>query len=77
VLFPNLFSKMNYTDPNWVISHLNPWTGLRPATPSNVPYVGRSSKLVNLWLNTGHGTLGWTMGMGTAEMLVKMLGPAN
>jgi D-amino-acid dehydrogenase len=37
------------------------WTGLRPATPSNVPYIGRS-KLGNLWLNTGHGTLGWTMG---------------
>ncbi len=74
VLFPDLFSKMNYADPNWVTSHLNPWTGLRPATPSNVPYVGRSSRLANLWLNTGHGTLGWTMGMGTAESVVKMLG---
>ena len=72
-LFPNLFSKMNYRDPNWVMRHLNAWTGLRPATPSNVPYVGRSTKLNNLWLNTGHGTLGWTMGMGTAEMLTKML----
>ena len=40
------------------------WTGLRPATPSNVPYIGRS-KLGNLWLNTGHGTLGWTHGAGS------------
>ncbi len=76
-LFPDLFSKMNYHDPNWVMSHLNAWTGLRPATPSNVPYVGRAggraAKLRNFWLNTGHGTLGWTMGMGTAEMLAKMI----
>jgi D-amino-acid dehydrogenase len=72
-LFPDLFSRMNYRDSNWVMSHLNPWTGLRPATPSNVPYVGRAPKFRNLWLNTGHGTLGWTMGMGTAEMLAEKL----
>ena len=35
------------------------WTGLRPATPSNVPYIGKSH-FANLYLNTGHGTLGWT-----------------
>ena len=67
---------MNYLDPNWVSRHLNAWTGLRPATPSNVPYVGRSARLRNLWLNTGHGTLGWTMGMGTAEILTDMLDSA-
>jgi D-amino-acid dehydrogenase len=54
------------------------WTGLRPATPSNVPYVGRT-KYRNLWLNTGHGTLGWTMGAGSgsrvAEMIVAGQGP--
>ncbi|HYA42353.1 MAG TPA: D-amino acid dehydrogenase [Syntrophobacteraceae bacterium] len=72
-LFPKVFSKMSYGNPNWVMRHLNAWTGLRPATPSNVPYVGRSAQVRNLWLNTGHGTLGWTMGMGTAEMLAKML----
>jgi len=72
-LFPNLFSKMNYRDPDWVMRRLNAWTGLRPATPSNIPYVGRSAKFRNLWLNTGHGTLGWTMGMGTAEKLSKMI----
>src|SRR5256885_10508150 len=35
------------------------WSGLRPATPSNVPLIGRSP-IANLFLNTGHGTLGWT-----------------
>ena len=39
------------------------WTGLRPATPSNVPFIGRS-RYDYLWLNTGHGTLGWTMACG-------------
>ena len=40
------------------------WTGLRPATPSNVPLVG-ATRIPNLWLNTGHGTLGWTMACGS------------
>ena len=48
------------------------WTGLRPATPSNVPYIGRSDYR-NLWLNTGHGTLGWTMGCGSGRILSEQI----
>lgn len=48
------------------------WSGLRPATPSNLPYVGRT-RVKNLWLNTGHGTLGWTMGPGTGFELARMI----
>lgn len=48
------------------------WCGLRPATPSNVPYLGRS-RLPNLWLNTGHGTLGWTMACGSAAVLSDLI----
>jgi D-amino-acid dehydrogenase len=48
------------------------WSGLRPATPSNLPYVGRT-RLRNLWLNTGHGTLGWTMGAGTGHRIAEMI----
>jgi len=48
------------------------WTGLRPATPGNVPYIGRS-KFKNLWLNTGHGTLGWTMGCGSGRLLAEKM----
>jgi D-amino-acid dehydrogenase len=48
------------------------WTGLRPATPSNLPYVGRS-RYRNLWLNTGHGTLGWTLGAGSGSRVADML----
>lgn len=48
------------------------WCGLRPATPSNVPLIG-PSHLKNLWLNTGHGTLGWTMACGSAAALTDLM----
>ncbi|MEW6672117.1 MAG: D-amino acid dehydrogenase [Thermodesulfobacteriota bacterium] len=48
------------------------WTGLRPATPSNVPYIGQSDYR-NLWLNTGHGTLGWTMGCGSGRIIAEQI----
>ena len=48
------------------------WTGLRPLTPSNVPYIGRS-KIANLFLNTGHGTLGWTMGCGSGRAIADII----
>lgn len=48
------------------------WAGMRPSTPSNVPYIGPTS-ISNLWLNTGHGTLGWTMGCGSGRMLADQL----
>ncbi len=49
------------------------WTGLRPATPSNVPIIGRS-KLPNLFLNTGHGTLGWTHSCGSGKSIARIVG---
>jgi D-amino-acid dehydrogenase len=48
------------------------WCGLRPSTPSNVPFVGRF-KLPNLYLNTGHGTLGWTMACGSGTVLSDII----
>jgi D-amino-acid dehydrogenase len=48
------------------------WTGLRPLTPSNVPYIGRT-RFSNLYLNTGHGTLGWTMGCGSGRALADII----
>ena len=43
------------------------WTGLRPMTPDGTPIVG-ATPISNLWLNTGHGTLGWTMACGVATI---------
>jgi D-amino-acid dehydrogenase len=48
------------------------WTGLRPATPSNVPVVGRT-RYANLFLNTGHGTLGWTMACGSGRAIADIV----
>lgn len=48
------------------------WTGLRPATPSNVPLIGKS-KLPNLFLNTGHGTLGWTHACGSGKSIARIV----
>jgi D-amino-acid dehydrogenase len=52
------------------------WTGLRPTTPSNVPYIG-PTRFANLWLNTGHGTLGWTMGAGSGRRIVELIAAAD
>lgn len=49
------------------------WCGLRPKTPDSVPYVG-PTPLPNLWLNTGHGTLGWTMAVGSARIITDLIG---
>ncbi|WP_313224854.1 D-amino acid dehydrogenase [Stutzerimonas nitrititolerans] len=48
------------------------WTGLRPATPDGTPIVGATSYR-NLFLNTGHGTLGWTMACGSGRLLADLL----
>lgn len=48
------------------------WTGLRPMTPDGTPLVG-ATPLSNLYLNTGHGTLGWTMACGSAQVLADQI----
>ncbi|MAK92499.1 MAG: D-amino acid dehydrogenase small subunit [Oceanospirillaceae bacterium] len=48
------------------------WTGLRPMTPDSVPIIG-NTKYDNLVLNTGHGTLGWTMSLGTAKFVADVV----
>jgi len=61
-LFPD---ACDYDDPMY-------WTGLRPLTPTNVPYIGKT-KYHNLFLNTGHGTLGWTMGCGSGRAVADIV----
>jgi D-amino-acid dehydrogenase len=48
------------------------WTGLRPATPGNVPLIGRT-RISNLFLNTGHGTLGWTDACGSGQAIADIV----
>jgi D-amino-acid dehydrogenase len=53
-------------------SNVAAWAGLRPSTPSNVPYLGKSA-LPNLFLNTGHGTLGWTHSCGSGHAVADIV----
>ncbi len=48
------------------------WTGLRPATPTNIPYIGQT-RVRKLWVNAGHGTLGWTHGAGSGKALAELI----
>jgi D-amino-acid dehydrogenase len=48
------------------------WAGLRPATPTNIPFIGQT-KVRGLWVNAGHGTLGWTHGAGSGKALAELL----
>ena len=48
------------------------WAGLRPMTPRGLPLIG-ATRHANVWLNTGHGTLGWTMACGSARMLADCM----
>ncbi len=50
------------------------WTGLRPMTPDGTPIIGpASASYDNVWMNTGHGTLGWTMACGSSQVLADLL----
>lgn len=48
------------------------WAGLRPVTPGNVPYVGQM-RHSNLFIDSGHGTLGWTMACGSGQLLADLV----
>ena len=49
------------------------WSGLRPMTPDGTPIVG-ATPLANLFTNTGHGTLGWTMACGSGQLIADVIG---
>ncbi|WP_107860601.1 D-amino acid dehydrogenase [Neisseria weaveri] len=48
------------------------WSGLRPMTPDSTPIVGGGTRFDNLFMNTGHGTLGWTMSLGSAKIAADL-----
>jgi D-amino-acid dehydrogenase len=55
------------------VTMVDRWAGLRPATPDNVPIIGRT-RIRNLFVNTGHGTLGWTLACGSGRALADLVG---
>jgi glycine/D-amino acid oxidase-like deaminating enzyme len=57
--------------PQWPA--LRAWTGQRPCTPDNLPYIGRLQRDASLWLAAGHEGLGITTATGTADVLADLL----
>ncbi|KQT41305.1 MULTISPECIES: D-amino acid dehydrogenase [unclassified Methylophilus] len=56
------------------VSQASFWTGLRPMTPDGTPIIGQANSMYpNVWLNTGHGTLGWTMACGSGKVLADLI----
>jgi D-amino-acid dehydrogenase len=53
-------------------TQITPWAGLRPATPNSAPIIG-ATPYANLWLNVGHGPLGFTFACGTASLLADLM----
>jgi len=53
-------------------STAQPWCGLRPVSTDGVPIIGRT-RIPNLYVNTGHGHLGWTLAVGSAELLAAVM----
>ncbi|KEO61496.1 FAD-dependent oxidoreductase [Thioclava indica] len=49
------------------------WAGLRPTTPAGAPYLGQVRGFDNLWINAGHGTLGWTLSAGCGALIAQAM----
>lgn len=62
-----IFPRLDFAD-----AAVEPWAGLRPATPSNVPLIG-GTRVGKLFVNTGHGTLGWTLAVGSGRLLADLV----
>ncbi len=64
-MYPKLAERVTDLD-------VQPWCGLRPLTPDGMPIVGKSP-LENLYLNTGHGPLGWSMACGSGKAVADIV----
>ncbi len=82
--FDRTWKKQNFARHRRVVEELfpglvdweaeqNEWAGLRPMTPDGLPIIGNARPYDNLWLNTGHGFLGWTQAAASAQMLLQKI----
>lgn len=65
--------QVNELLPHLELAHAQAWVGARPATASGLPLVGRTRAAGNLWMNTGHGALGFTLACGSASLLASLM----
>lgn len=69
-------AKATFPDAARYEGDLKPWAGLRPATPKGTPIIGKSP-YQNLFLNAGHGALGWTLACGCAKVVSDLIAGRN
>ena len=65
-------AKSVFPDAGDYTADLKPWCGLRPATPKGTPILG-TSPITNMYLNAGHGALGWTLSCGCAKVVSDLI----
>ena len=58
--------------PHFDISESKVWAGLRPVSPSGTPLIGKT-RIRGLWINAGHGHLGWTLACGSGRLLADLI----
>ena len=68
-----LKNQIQGTFPQLQVDQAQPWAGLRPATPTSKPVIGPCPTTQNVWMNIGHGALGFTLAAGSAQLLGEML----
>lgn len=68
-----LKNQIQGTFPQLNLQEAQPWAGLRPATPTGKPVIGACPNTQNVWMNIGHGALGFTLAAGSAQLLSDML----
>jgi D-amino-acid dehydrogenase len=70
----NLVNLVKQVLPHWRLdpAKAKPWCGLRPMSVDGVPVIG-PTPIGNLWINTGHGHLGWTLAVGSGQLLSDLL----
>ncbi len=69
----HLKAEVSRSFPQLAMNEAQAWAGERPATPDGRPIIGRSRRFDNLWLNLGHGALGFTLACGSAVLLNELM----
>lgn len=66
----NYFGKLQITEEEKKYAR----TGLRPCSPDGLPYIGRTQKIKNLTIGTGHAMMGWSLGPATGKLISEIIG---